>query len=80
MRSVKSEYVQTGTAQAATCDQVLMVTVGKIQAASRAGRGLRLSAAEVRSLDWSIIREEGGYSRDRWLDGSYAEAGEDSPP
>lgn len=58
------------------CDEVLLYTVKAIGRASAEGTGLYLSAESVRSLEWSIIREEGGYSKDAWRDGSWAEIGD----
>lgn len=57
---------------------VLAFTVEAIRRASIAGVGLYLSAESVRSLEWSIIREEGGYSNDAWREGSWSELGEGS--
>ena len=59
---------------------VLMHVAERIAQASKSGTGLRLTAEEVRSLDWSIIREEGGYDSERFREGSYAELGEESGP
>jgi len=58
---------------------VLSHVADRIVEASKAGVGLRLTAEEVRSLDWSIIREEGGYNSDLFREGSYAELGEPQP-
>jgi hypothetical protein len=46
---------------------VLIHTVDCIQEASKAGVALRLTAEQVRALDWAVIRVEGdqGYSQFR---------------
>jgi hypothetical protein len=59
---------------------VLSYVADRIAEASKNGTGLRLTAEEVRSLDWSIIREEGGYDSERFREGSYAELGEATGP
>ena len=57
---------------------VLMYVTDRIAAASKDGCGLRLTAEEVRALDWSIIREEGGYESDLFRDGAYADLGKET--
>lgn len=50
----------------------------RIQAASLAGSGVRLSAEEVRALDWAVIRTEGylpdGLDQDDFRLQSFTEA------
>lgn len=46
---------------------VLSHAVSRIVQASHRRRGMRLSASEVRALDWAVIRESGGLGTDGWL-------------
>lgn len=56
---------------------VLDKVVTKIKRASKAGEALRLSAEEVRALDWCVIREDGGVENvDQFREGSFEEIGD----
>jgi len=56
---------------------VLSQAVSKIRRASSRGEGLRLSAEEVRALDWCVIREDGGVENvDQFREGSFEEIGD----
>lgn len=56
---------------------VLEKVVTKIKRASKAGEALRLSAEEVRALDWCVIREDGGVENvDQFREGSFEEIGD----
>jgi hypothetical protein len=56
---------------------VLGKVVDKINRASKLGEGLRLSAEEVRALDWCVIREDGGVENvDQFREGSFEEIGD----
>lgn len=56
---------------------VLEKVVAKIKRASKVGEALRLSAEEVRALDWCVIREDGGVENvDQFREGSFEEIGD----
>jgi hypothetical protein len=51
--------------------------VDRIRAASQEGVGIRLSAEEVRALDWCVIREDGGVENtEQFREGSFKDIGE----
>lgn len=57
-------------------ESVLSSVVRKIREASSDGQGLRLTAEEVRALDWCVIRDDGGVENvDQFRDGSFEELG-----
>lgn len=59
-----------------TYASVLSHVVDRIREASENGTGLRLSAEEVRALDWCVIREDGGVENtNQFRDGSFEEIG-----
>ncbi|WP_217577343.1 hypothetical protein [Mesorhizobium sp. GbtcB19] len=50
---------------------VLSYVSDRIRQASLEGKGLRLTAEEVRALEWAVIREEGGVDADHFREASY---------
>jgi esterase/lipase superfamily enzyme len=51
--------------------------VNRIRKASQEGVGIRLSAEEIRALDWCVIRELGGVENtDQFREGSFKDIGE----
>lgn len=59
-----------------TYGSTLMQVVERIREASQDGTGLRLSAEEVRALDWCVIREDGGVENtDQFREGSFQDIG-----
>lgn len=56
---------------------VLSYVVDRVREASKEGIGLRLTAEEVRALEWAVIREEGGVpNAEDFRKGSYSQIGE----
>jgi hypothetical protein len=70
MTRLRNDFVAVGGDRAANLGEVLkLVATFRIPDASRRGCGLRLSAVEVRALDWAIIRDSTvPNSEDHWLD------------
>ena len=69
MKPLQNDFVAANTNRAATMGEVMKLITGfRIPDASRRGRGLRLSAVEVRALDWAIIRDcTVPHAEDHWL-------------
>lgn len=58
-------------------EAVLSKVVEKLRSASKRGEGLRLTAEDVRALDWCVIREDGGVENtDQFREGSFEEIGD----
>lgn len=70
MRAALQNDFVVDSGRAASLGEVLKrVASTRIPDASRRGRGLRLSAVEVRALDWAVIRDSTvDNSDENWLD------------
>ena len=70
-------YLKYSDGTAMPYEVVLGKVVAKIKQASKNGEALRLSAEEVRALDWCVIREDGGVENvDEFRNGCFEEIGD----
>lgn len=76
MKRVRN-YMKFADRTAMPYEVVLNEAVNKIKRASKLGEGLRLSAEEIRALDWCVIREDGGVENvEQFREGSFEEVGD----
>lgn len=76
MKKVRN-HMKFANGTAMPYEAVLSEAVSKIKRASKLGEGLRLSAEEIRALDWCVIREDGGVENvDQFREGSFEEIGD----
>ncbi len=76
MKKVRN-YMKFADGTAMPYEVVLDKVVARIKRASKNGQALRLSAEEIRALDWCVIREDGGVENvDQFREGSFEEIGD----
>lgn len=70
-------YLKRQDGTSLTYASTLSYVVDRIRDASQEGVGIRLSAEEIRALDWCVIREDGGVENtEQFRDGSFRDIGE----
>lgn len=76
MKKIRN-HLKMADGRAMPYEVVLDRVVSKIKRASKLGEGLRLSAEEIRALDWCVIREDGGVENvNQFREGSFEEIGD----
>jgi hypothetical protein len=72
VKALQNDFVAVGGNRPANLGEVLkLVASFRIPDASKRGKGLRLSAVEVRALDWAVIRDSSvDHADDHWLESS----------